>query len=274
MRRAAVIGDPVHHSLSPRIHGYWLQKYGIDGSYEALGIPAGQLETAMLMLKDRFAGFNVTLPHKEAVLPLCDRVDAVAQAIGAVNTVVVREGIAFGTNTDAFGFMENLRAQCPGFDPVLPVLVLGAGGAARASIYALLEAGVQDVIVCNRNQIRAANLAREPYFTGHVRAVTWDRREHHLPEAGLIVNTTSLGMTGQENLEIDLSSARPGTPVYDIVYRPLMTEFLHQAQQRNLPIVTGLGMLLHQARPGFHAWFGVMPEVDETLVTMMERAAQ
>lgn len=273
MTCAAVIGDPVLHSLSPKIHGYWLKKYGIAGHYDAVPVLAGQLGAAWPMLKERYTGFNVTLPHKEAVLPLCDRVDAVAQAIGAVNTVTIRDGLALGSNTDAFGFMENLRTQYPAFRPSLPALVLGAGGAARAAIYALLEAGVPEIILCNRNQDRAVAMAGEAHYAGRVRVAPWTARAVHLPEAGLIVNTTSLGMHGQPGLEIDLGAARQGTPVYDIVYRPLMTDLLVQAQARGLPVITGLGMLLHQARPGFHAWFGVMPEVDETLVNAMEQAA-
>lgn len=273
MKHTAVIGDPVQHSLSPRIHGYWLEKYGIDGTYSALAVPAGHLEAAMPMLKERFTGFNVTLPHKEAIVKFCDRVDPVAQVIGAVNTVVIRDGLVLGVNSDAFGFIENLRTQYPAFAPVARALVLGAGGAARAAVYALLEAGVSTVVVSNRNQDRAAALAREECYSGRVVVVPWEERARPLPEAGLIVNTTALGMAGQAALEIDLANARAGTPVYDIVYRPLMTGLLHQARARGLPVVTGLGMLLHQARPGFQAWFGVMPEVEDVLVETMERAA-
>jgi shikimate dehydrogenase len=227
----------------------------------------------MLMLKQRFTGFNVTLPHKEAILPFCDVVDPVAQAIGAVNTVTIEDGQAVGTNTDAFGFMENLREQFPAFDPVVPVLVLGAGGAARAAIYALLQAGVSDVIVCNRNEVRAATLARAPFCSGQVRTVPWEKRSALAPAVGLIVNTTSLGMTGQDALEIDLSAAQKQTGVYDIVYRPLITPLLQQAQEAGLPVISGLGMLLQQARPAFHRWFGVMPEIDSALVSQMEHAA-
>lgn len=273
MIRAAVIGDPVQHSLSPKIHGYWLQKYGIEGAYEALTIPAGQLGASIKMLKTQLNGFNVTLPHKEDMLKFCDRLDPVARIIGAVNTVTIRGGEMTGSNTDAFGFIENLRAQYPAFAPAQPVLVLGAGGAARAALYALIEAGVRDIILCNRNQSRALTLAGEEYYAGHIRVVPWEMREAHLPEAGLIVNTTSLGLRGQETLEMDLSRAQAGTAIYDIVYRPLMTDLLLQARARHLNVITGLGMLLHQARPGFASWFGVMPAIDDTLIGMMEQAA-
>lgn len=206
-------------------------------------------------------------------MQFCDRIDPVASAIGAVNTITIDDGMMVGSNSDAFGFIENLRAQYPSFNPAISVLVLGAGGAARAAVYALIEAGVETVIVCNRNPARAENLAQNPAYKGRVTPRPWAEREKFVAGVGLIVNTTSLGMVGQEKLVLDVSAARAGTCVYDIVYRPLMTDLLLQAKSCGLPVVTGLGMLLHQARPGFTAWFGADPCVDAPLITVLERAA-
>lgn len=276
-RKAAVIGFPVEHSLSPLIHGEWLARYKIDGQYKAITVMPENLQQWVETLRSTgYAGFNVTLPHKSAVMEFCDSTDPLAEAIGAVNMVSVdASGKLHGTNTDVFGFLENLRDQQPLWNPASgPVLVLGAGGAARAAVYALLDIGVSQITLCNRNRDRAFALAQDPLSQGKVNIIDWADREKALHAATLLVNTTSLGMAGQEPLEIDLSPAHEGCLVYDIVYRPLMTPLLQAAQARGLPIVTGLGMLLHQARPAFEKWFGVLPEIDPALVRKIEKAAQ
>ncbi|MGZ9108254.1 MAG: shikimate dehydrogenase [Micavibrio sp.] len=274
--KAALIGFPVEHSLSPLIHGEWLSRYKIDGQYKAIAVMPENLQQWVATLASTgYAGFNVTLPHKSAVMEFCDTLDPLAEAIGAVNMVSVdASGKLHGTNTDVFGFLENLRDQKPSWNPVAgPVLVLGAGGAARAVIYALLEIGVGQITLCNRNRDRAFALAQDPLSQGKVNIIDWADREKALHAATLLVNTTSLGMAGQPPLEIDLAPVHEGCLVYDIVYRPLMTPLLQAAQARGLPIVTGLGMLLHQARPAFEKWFGVLPEIDAALVRKIEKAA-
>lgn len=275
-RKAALIGFPVEQSLSPLIHGEWLAQYNVDGQYKAIAVMPENLQQWIGTLASTgYAGFNVTLPHKVAVMGLCDSVDPLAEAVGAVNTVTIdTKGKLHGTNTDVFGFLENLRDQQPMWNPVAgPVLVLGAGGAARAVIYALLDIGVQQITLCNRNRDRAYALAKDPLSQGRVNIIDWADRDKGVHAATMLVNTTSLGMVGQPPLEIDLSGAHNGCLVYDIVYRPLVTPLLQQAQARGLPVVTGLGMLLHQARPAFEAWFGVMPEISPELVKKIEKAA-
>jgi len=274
--KAAVIGFPVEQSLSPLIHGEWLSRYKIDGQYKAIAVMPENLPQWMATLASTgYAGFNVTLPHKAAVMEFCDSIDPLAEAIGAVNMVSVdASGKLHGTNTDVVGFLENLRDQQPLWNPAAgPVLVLGAGGAARAVIYALLDIGVSQITLCNRNRDRAFALAQDPLSQGKVNIIDWADREKALHAATLVVNTTSLGMAGQPPLEIDLTPAHSGCLVYDIVYRPLMTPLLQAAQTRGLPTVTGLGMLLHQARPAFEKWFGVLPEIDAALVKKIEKAA-
>lgn len=266
MKRAAVIGHPVKHSLSPMIHNHWIKKYGIDGSYEAIDIPPINLPEALLaLIAQGYKGFNVTIPHKVAVMDLCDEIDDVAKEIGAVNTIRVESGKICGTNTDAFGFIENLRDQQPEWKPESGfALVLGAGGAAKAIVYALQQAGVPEIIVSNRTREKAEELG--------VATIDWQDRSRKAKDAALIVNTTSLGMVGQDPLDIDLSGVN--AIVYDIVYRPLLTPLLCQAEGLGLPIVTGLGMLLHQARPAFKGWFNLMPDVDNELQNKVLKAAQ
>lgn len=274
--KAAVIGFPVEQSLSPLIHGEWLSRYKIDGQYKAISVMPENLQQWMATLASTgYAGFNVTLPHKATVMEFCDSIDPLAEAIGAVNMVSVDAGGKLhGTNTDVFGFLENLRDQQPLWNPAAgPVLVLGAGGAARAVVYALLDIGVSQITLCNRNRDRAFALAQDPLSQGKVNIIDWADREKALHAATLLVNTTSLGMAGQPPLEIDLTPAHSGCLVYDIVYRPLMTPLLQAAQARGLPVVTGLGMLLHQARPAFEKWFGVLPDIDPALVRKIEKAA-
>lgn len=262
---AGVMGWPVGHSRSPRLHGFWLREYGIDGAYVPLAVPPERVEQAIRALPALgFRGCNVTVPHKEAALRAVDALDPAARRIGAVNTIVVRpDGSLEGRNTDAFGFIQNLRAALPGLGFGQPSVVLGAGGAARAVVVALLEAGAPLVRLANRSRDRAEALAAE--LGGSIEVVDWAERSDALAGAGLLVNTTTLGMAGQPALEIDLSPLPRTAVVTDIVYTPLTTPLLAEAERRGNPVVDGIGMLLHQARPGFAAWFGVEPEVTPAL---------
>lgn len=265
-RVAGVMGWPVGHSRSPRLHGYWLEKHGIDGAYVPFPVAPNRIADAVRgLVALGMRGTNVTVPHKETVPALMDRLDPAARKIGAVNTIVVGEdGSLEGRNTDAFGFIENLRQGAPAWrSGDGPAVVLGAGGAARAVVYALLDAGVAEVILTNRNRARAETLAAD--IGGAIRIIDWVSRETALADADLLVNTTTLGMVGQAPLELDLSALSPAATVSDIVYTPLRTPLLDAAAARGNTVVDGLGMLLHQARPAFQAFFGVDPVVDEDL---------
>ena len=264
--KAAVFGWPARHSLSPRLHGFWLKKYGIDGTYEAIEVAPEDFPARLAALAvDGFAGCNVTVPHKETALEIVDRADENARRIGAVNTVVVEaDGTLTGTNTDGFGFMENLQAGAPGFDASAgPAVLLGAGGAARAVVAALLDAGCPDVRIVNRTRARAE--AVRDHLKGAVSVHDWSEREEVLGDAVLLVNTTTMGMDHNPPLDIDLGALPKTAIVTDIVYTPLATPLLVRAQEHGNLTVDGLGMLLHQARPGFEAWFGVAPEVTADL---------
>ena len=265
-RLAGVIGWPVSHSLSPRLHGYWLEERKIDGAYLPLAIQPDKLETCLPALRDMgFRGVNLTLPHKILALALCDEVTAEARDIGAVNTVTFVEGRILGSNSDAFGFLESLREAVPDLGLAgKRALLLGAGGAARAVLAALLGAGLQEVVLCNRSRDKAEALAAE-LGKDRVTVRDWSAREKDLAEIDLLVNTTSLGMQGQEPLEMPLEGLEPSALVTDIVYRPLETELLARAAARGNPCIDGLGMLLHQARLGFAAWFGEQPQVTPAL---------
>ena len=270
--RAGVLGWPVSHSLSPRLHGHWLSQYEIKGSYEAVAVRPEDLTQALSGLSDEgFRGVNLTVPHKEAALALVAKIDDTAQRIGAINTIVVEQGAKLaGSNTDAFGFIENLRDHVP--DQVAnswsgrPATVLGAGGAARAVCTALLDCGVAEIRLVNRTVERATALVDTLRgLEACAKIYSWADRTNALVDAGLLVNTTLLGMTGQEPLELDLAKLPGDATVNDIVYAPLETDLLSQARSHENPSVDGLGMLLHQARPGFRAWFGVDPVVDDEL---------
>lgn len=262
---AGVLGWPVGHSRSPRLHGYWLERLGIDGAYVPLPVRPEDFASVFRALpRMGFAGANVTVPHKEQALILADEVEPLAKRIGAVNTLVVREdGSILGLNTDAFGFMQNLLETHPASLGYLncPAVVLGAGGAARAVIAALVDAGVPEIRLVNRSLERAEKLAAD--MGGPLQVQGWDRLD--LAGAGLLVNTTSLGMTGQPPLDLDLSALPQDAVVNDIVYAPLMTDLLQRAQARGNPVVDGLGMLLWQAVRGFSLWFGQQPEVTADL---------
>ncbi len=268
-RLAGVLGWPVSHSLSPRLHGYWLQHHGIDGAYLPLGAPPAALERVVRALADLgFRGFNATLPHKESLLALCEEVTPQARRIGAVNTVLIDAGRLRGDNSDAFGFAENLRETAPQWRPGAgPAVVLGAGGAARAVIAALQDLGVPEIRLGNRTEARADELAEALAAPGlaPVRVWPWAERKKALEGAGLLVNTTALGMAGQPPLDLALESLPGASLVTDIVYTPLETPLLAAARARGNPVADGLGMLLHQARPGFEAWFGRAPKVTAEL---------
>jgi shikimate dehydrogenase len=260
-RLAGVLGFPVAHSRSPRLHGFWLRKHGIDGAYLPLPVAPERFPAAVRSLADLgFRGANVTIPHKLAAFEVCDVVDASAQRAGAVNTLVFRDGTIHGANTDGFGFLESIREQAPGWRAEAgPAVLMGAGGAARAIAAALLDAGCPRVILVNRTPARAEELARALGGAIDVAAAP------PLEGAALLVNTTSLGMAGHSALAIDLAPLSAEAVVADIVYVPLETPLLAAARARGLRVVDGLGMLLHQARPGFEAWFGVAPVVDAGL---------
>lgn len=261
-RKAGVLGWPVAHSRSPRLHGWWLAKHGIDGAYLPLPVQPDRFEAAVRAMVDLgFAGANVTIPHKEAAYALCDEVDEVGRRAGSVNTLVFGEdGRIRGTSTDGYGFLESIREQAPGWQAGDgPAVILGAGGAVRAVAAAMLDAGCPRLVLVNRTPERAEALARE--LGGPVEVAT----VAPLAEAMLLVNGTSLGMQGQPPLEIDLAPLPAGAVVADMVYVPLETPLLAAARARGLRAVDGLGMLLHQARPGFRAWFGLEPQVDAAL---------
>lgn len=263
---AGVMGWPVGHSLSPRLHGHWLRRYGIDGAYVPLPVMPERLGEALTGIRALgFRGCNITVPHKETALAVVDVADPAARAIGAVNTILVREnGELFGCNTDGYGFLENIRAAASQWEPVSgPAMVIGAGGSARAVLAALFDAGVPEIRLANRTAGRAETVARE--IGAEVRVIPWEQREAALADCALLVNTTTQGMTGQPPLALDLSALPDHAVVSDLVYAPLETDLLRRARERGNKAVDGLGMLLHQARPGFKAWFGVEPTVDAAL---------
>ena len=260
-RLAGITGWPVSHSRSPRLHGFWLERHGIDGAYLPLPVDPADFPAGIrgLMLAG-FAGVNVTIPHKLAAFAICDEVEPSARRAGAVNTMVFRDRRIVGSNTDGWGFLANLRAH--GVDPAGgPALILGAGGSARAVAAVLLDLGVT-VSIANRTRSRAESLTRE--LPG-LNVIEWNARDAALRDSALLINTTPLGMAGQPRLRIDLDRAAPGLTVADIVYVPLETPLLAAARARRINCVDGLGMLLHQAVPGFRAWFGTEPTVDDAL---------
>jgi shikimate dehydrogenase len=265
-RLAGVMGWPMAHSRSPRLHGYWLERHAIDGAYLPLAVRPENLRAALeAMPLLGFAGCNLTIPHKEAALRIVAEVMPLAARIGAINTVIVKpDGSLRGDNTDAFGFLENLRDQVPNLNLAAgSAVVLGAGGASRAICAGLLEAGVTEIKLLNRSLERAEKMAVD--LGPQLRPAPWSQRNAILGEATLLVNTTSLGMIGQPALDLDLSLLPESAVVNDLVYSPLITALLSAARARGNIIVDGLGMLLHQARPGFTAWFGTEPTVTDEL---------
>jgi shikimate dehydrogenase len=265
MKRACVIGWPITHSRSPLIHGYWLQQYGIEGSYTKEPVRPEELQSFLGSLRERgYEGCNVTVPHKERAFALSAIRDRSATSIGAANTIWLDGDRLACSNTDSYGFMANLESRAPAWRTLSgPILILGAGGSARAVVFAFLEAGRTDVRIFNRSLTRAEQIAS--HFGEAVTAWPWPARNDHVPEAALIVNTTTLGMNGEGSPEIDFARARAAVVAADLVYVPLETEFLRSARAHGLIAVDGLGMLLHQAVPGFEKWFGIRPQVTPEL---------
>ena len=260
---AGVIGSPIAHSRSPALHGYWLKRYGIKGHYIPMDIGQADLKEALQFLpRVGFVGLNVTIPHKETVLALADIVTDRAALIGAANTLIFRkDGKVFADNTDGSGFIANLRQEAPHWAPSAgPAVVLGAGGAARAVVAALIEVGFPELRISNRYRARAEALRSD--FCAKLVVEEWVQIGNFLEDAATVVNTTALGMTGKPDLVVPLDNLSSSALVTDLVYTPLQTTFLQQAAMRGCTTVDGLGMLLHQAAPGFERWFGVRPEVD------------
>ncbi|WEK04194.1 MAG: shikimate dehydrogenase [Candidatus Devosia phytovorans] len=267
--KAFVIGHPIKHSRSPLIHGTWLEEHGIDGTYEAIDVAPDALPAFFERLRaGEFAGGNVTIPHKEAVFALCDEVDPLARTIGAVNTLVVEDGKVFGSNTDYLGFLGNLDAGAPGWsDTVEEAIVIGAGGAARAVLVALRHRGLGRIHLLNRTVANAETLAAA--IGGPILAHGLDEWDDNAPNAGIVINTSSIGMHGT-SMDFDLALLPKSALVTDIVYTPLVTPLLADAVTHGLKTVDGLGMLLHQAVPGFEAWFGKRPAVTAELRRRVE----
>lgn len=289
------MGWPVAHSRSPILHNYWLRKHQIDGAYVPLAVDPQRLETALRGLSALgFSGCNITVPHKENALKLVDEVDDLARKVGAINTVIVTaDGKLKGTNTDVFGFSENLNRAETIWNKRRPALVVGSGGAARAIIVALAENGCSDIRIVNRTHERATELANElranltpPQKTGllssllpkaqppKITVLGWPDRAEAMQDIGLLVNTTTQGMEGQPPLDLDLRALNQDALVTDLVYTPLITPLLAEARRRNHGIVDGLGMLLYQAVPGFAAWFGQTPVVDDETRTVVMQSLQ
>lgn len=262
-RQAFVCGHPIAHSRSPLIHGYWLAEHGVDGSYERIDVAPAAFPAFIAGLAEAgLAGGNVTLPHKEAAFRLVARRDAAAQAIGAVNTLWFEDGDLVGGNTDAYGYAAHLDASAPAWRDGRSAVVLGAGGAARAILHALRKAGYRRLRIVNRSRDRALHMVGT---AGDVGIHAWRDVPSLLGDADLLVNTSVLGMTGKPPLDIDLAPLPAHAIVSDIVYAPLQTDLLAAAAGRGLAAVDGLGMLLHQAVPGFERWFGIRPTVTEAL---------
>jgi shikimate dehydrogenase len=265
-RIAGVFGWPVDHSRSPRLHGYWLRQFKIDGAYIPFATHPSRLEQGIRALPALgFRGGNITLPHKERAVGFVDALTPTAKRIGAINTLIVRDdGTILGDNSDGFGFIANLQQIQPDWrGSAGPAVLLGAGGAARAIVVSLLDAGVPEIRLVNRTTRRAEEIAA--VVGGPIKVLPWDARADALKDAALLVNGTTLGMAGQAPLDLDLAQLPASAVVYDIVYVPLLTELLKAAQQRGNPTVDGIGMLLHQGRPGFKVWFGEDPQVTPEL---------
>jgi shikimate dehydrogenase len=267
-----LIGYPVSHSRSPRIHDYWIKEHGLAADYKLFTTAPARLRQTMLhMRKKNAAGLNITIPHKQTVIEYLDGIDEAAKRIGAVNTVIHKDGKFIGSNTDAYGFITNLREGLGDLDAHLGhVVVLGAGGATRAALIALLDAGAKNITITNRTQENAENLARLFASTAKEKQATltvapWDSRDTILRECSLLINTTSLGMVSHHLLHIDVKQLPREAAVHDIVYAPLETELLKNAAKRGLKTVDGLGMLLYQAQKAFELWHGVLPAVTPAL---------
>lgn len=271
MKRACVIGWPIAHSRSPLIHGYWLKRYGIDGSYAKRPVQPGEVATFLRgMRSEGMAGCNVTIPHKEAAFATAVETMPAARAVGAANTLWFEGDRLVADNTDSIGFMNHVRASVPRFDAgACAVSVLGAGGGGRGIVHAFLDAGAPEVRLFNRTRDRAEVVAR--HFGPRVKVCDWRDRVDRSRDAGVLVNATSLGMDHGAPLDMDVGALDAACIVADLVYVPLVTPLLAAARERGLATVDGLGMLLHQATPGFHKWFGVQPEVTDELRALLVR---
>ena len=261
---AGVIGHPISHSKSPHLHGYWLRKYGLRGHYVPIDIAPEKIRDLLPKLADLgFVGANVTIPYKEQVMEIADLITDRATLIGASNTLIFRkDGRIHADNTDGYGFIENIRQNIPDWNPKEgPAVVFGAGGAARAVIASLLDVGVPKILLTNRTRIRAEKLRED--FGHRIQVVDWVQAGNVLEDADLVVNTTSLGMVGKPEMRVPLDGLKSGAIVNDLVYTPLRTRLLNEADERGCRVVDGVGMLLHQAVPGFERWFGKRPAVDE-----------
>ncbi|MEL7049889.1 MAG: shikimate dehydrogenase, partial [Pseudomonadota bacterium] len=258
-----VIGSPIAHSRSPALFSYWLKQHGVRGHYVPMDVSQADLETVLNTLpKMGFVGVNVTIPHKEKALQLADVITDRAALIGAVNTLTFRDDKIYADNTDGHGFVANFRQKAPGWDPKSgPAAVLGAGGASRAVVHSLINLGVVDIRLANRSRPRAEALRKE--FGPKITLYDWVQAGNMFEGAATVVNTTSLGMTGKPEFRVPLDGLEAGAVVGDLVYTPLETAFLRQAEATGCQIVDGLGMLLHQAVPGFERWFGLAPTVDD-----------
>ena len=272
-RLAGVMGWPIAHSRSPLLHNYWFRKHALAGTYVPLAIRPEGLAAALRALRPLgFAGCNLTIPHKREAMKTVDTTDEVARRIGAISCVIVRpDGSLAGTNNDAYGFLQNLREAQPGWRADAgPVTVLGAGGGSRAVCYGLLQDGAKEIRLVNRTFSRATDIAEE--FGGPIKAFPWDERHDAVEGAAMVVNATSQGMTGEAALDLRLDRLTPGALVADIIYTPLETPFLAAARRRGNRTVNGLGMLLHQGRPAWKAWFGIEVEVTPELRSLLERS--
>ncbi|HEU0290312.1 MAG TPA: shikimate dehydrogenase [Burkholderiales bacterium] len=270
---AGVMGWPVMHSRSPMMHNYWLRQHGLAGTYVPLAISPEGLSSALRALRPLgFAGCNLTIPHKQQAMTIVDEVDTVAQRIGAISCVVVRpDGSLAGTNNDWYGFIQNLKHEQPGWHADAgPVAVIGAGGGSRAVCYGLLQEGAKEIRLVNRTFARAKGIAEE--FGGPIKALPWEQRHDVLDGAAMAVNATSCGMVGQPALDINLDKLPKTALAADIIYIPLETPYLAAARKRGNRTVNGLGMLLHQGRPAWKAWFGIEPDVTPGLRAMMEKS--
>jgi shikimate dehydrogenase len=268
---SGVMGHPVMHSRSPKLHNYWLGKYGLTGTYVPLAIKAEHLRAALRALPALgFSGCNLTIPHKEAALTIVDKVDPLARRIGAVNCVVAAaDGSLMGQNHDAFGYIESVREAQPAWRADAgPIVVIGAGGGARAVLVSLIDQGAREIRLVNRTLARGEALAGK--LGGSITALGWEQRRAALAGAAMLVNATNQGMVGEPPLDLALDALPVSALVSDIIYIPRETALLAAARKRGNPTVNGLGMLLHQARPAFHAWFGIMPEVTPELRAMIE----
>lgn len=269
---AGVIGHPIAHSKSPKLHGYWLKEHGLEGHYVPIDVAPENLESVLRMMpKMGYVGANVTIPHKERALEIADQVTDRATLIGAANTLIfLEDGKILADNTDGYGFIQNLRNGAPDWDPTAgAAVVLGAGGAARAVLASLLDVGVPEILLSNRTRARAEQLRDD--FGARIKVIEWVQAGNVMEDGATVVNTTSLGMTGKPELRVPLDGLNADAVVTDLVYTPLVTNFLESAQAKGCTTVDGLGMLLHQAVPGFERWFGPRPEVTDDVRRVMLR---